>query len=137
MDNDQISRLEASFAAVAPQGEHLVRRFYARLFEVHPGVRPLFPDDLTEQEGKLLASLSLVVSSLRALEGLVPLLKGLGRRHVAYGAIPAHYAAVRDALLDTLAEVGADAWSEQLTSDWHAAIDLVAQTMLSGANAPT
>jgi hypothetical protein len=52
-------------------------------------VRPLFAGtDLRRQKGMLLAALVLLRKSLRNLDAVVPALRGLGARHVAYGARP-------------------------------------------------
>ena len=37
-----VATLEESFDLVAPQGDELMRRFYDRLFEAAPSVKPLF-----------------------------------------------------------------------------------------------
>ncbi|MDR4472207.1 MAG: globin domain-containing protein [Nitrospira sp.] len=53
-----IELLESSFKLVAPQGDALVTRFYERLFEKYPVVKPLFKNaSISEQKKKLLASL--------------------------------------------------------------------------------
>jgi methyl-accepting chemotaxis protein len=133
MTPDRIDRLESSFAALAPQADRLTELFYDRLFAAHPGVRPLFPEDIAPQRMKLLQSLVTVVENLRDLSAVVPALHALGARHVAYGTQPAHYGAVRDTLLAAMAELAGDLWNETLHDDWTAAIDLVAETMLQGA----
>lgn len=135
MDAERIARLESSFALLAPRGPELVEHFYQGLFEAHPGVRELFPTDMMGQQGKLLASLVAVVNSLRNLDEVVPTLHELGKRHVAYGAVPAHYDAVRDSLVASMHTLAGEAWSETLTEDWTAALDIVAKVMLEGAEA--
>ena len=61
--NLNIDALEASFDHVAPRGDELMDVFYARLFAVAPGVRPLFAGtDLKRQKGMLLAALVLLRS---------------------------------------------------------------------------
>jgi hemoglobin-like flavoprotein len=80
-----------SFARVLPISEAAADLFYDRLFEIAPQVRPLFPDDLREQKRKLMAMLGMAVGALNDLETLVPKVKALGARPVAYGATAAHY----------------------------------------------
>lgn len=134
MDDARTQRLEESFAALAPRGEELVERFYHRLFETHPDVRTLFPEDMTQQRGKLLSTLVLVVNSIRNLDGLVPVLHNLGARHLELGTLPEHYGAVRDGLVDTMAEMAGALWSDTLDQDWRTTIDLLSSIMLEGAN---
>jgi hemoglobin-like flavoprotein len=86
-----LEALETSFDLVAPRGEELMDEFYARLFAAAPAVRTLFPRDLQKQKTMLLSALVLLRKSLRDLDAIVPTLRTLGARHVAYGARPEHY----------------------------------------------
>jgi hemoglobin-like flavoprotein len=128
-----IDLLESSFKLLAPQADRLAERFYERLFEVAPGVRPMFPDDLAEQRKALIASLGAIVSSLRTPDKMAEYLNGLALRHVEYGALDAHYDAVGGVLLATMAEIAGDAWSEELARAWGAAYGAVKQIMLAQA----
>ena len=128
-----IESLETSFDLVAPRGDELMDEFYARLFAAAPGVRPLFPDDLRKQKTMLLGALVLVRKSLRNLDAIVPKLRELGARHVAYGARPEHYPVVGAALVASLAAVAGDAWTPAFERAWSAAYDVVASVMLEGA----
>lgn len=131
----QIELLETSFEAVKPHGEELVAYFYDRLFEEHPGVQPLFANaDMQEQQGKLLSALALVVANLRTPDALVPALQEMGRRHVGYGAEPAHYDAVGGVLLESLAAIAGDLWSDELNGAWAEAYGLVASVMIEAAS---
>ena len=106
-----LDALETSFDLVAPRGDELVDTFYTRLFEAAPAVEPLFEGtDLPEQKKMLLATLVLLRRSLRDLGAIVPKLRELGRRHVAYGAQPEHYPVVGAVLIASMAEVAGDAW---------------------------
>ena len=127
----QIELLEQSFEAVKPRGAELVEYFYVRLFEEHPGVLPLFEQtDMQEQAGKLLAALATVVANLRKPDVLVPHLQELGRRHVGYGAEPAHYDAVGAILLESLEFIAGDLWTDELRDAWAEAYGLAASVMI-------
>lgn len=128
-----VDRIQSSFELLAPKGNALVDRFYAKLFETAPAVRALFPADMTEQKKKLLQTLGVAVGALRKPEELTPTLRQLGARHVGYGAEDAHYPVVRDTLLDTMAELAGDAFTSELRADWTAALNFVAEEMIAGA----
>ena len=132
MDHALIERLEGSFKPLAARGPELVDRFYAHLFAENPGVRPLFPTDISGQKKKLLASIVLVIQNLRSPEKLSQPLQEMGARHVSYGTQPEHYPIVRDTLIGVMKDMSGPAWSEQLSADWRAALDLVASVMLEG-----
>ena len=131
-----LDALETSFDIVAPRGDVLVDTFYARLFTTAPAVKPLFAGtDLDQQKTMLLATLVLLRKSLRDLGAVVPKLRELGRRHVAYGARPEHYPVVGEVLIASMADVAGEAWKPEHQRAWSAAIAVVAGAMLEGAAA--
>jgi hemoglobin-like flavoprotein len=111
MNPTQIKLVQDSFARVAPISEQAAVLFYDRLFEVAPPVRAMFPDDMTEQRKKLMATLAVVVNGLSNLEAVLPAASALAKRHVSYGAKPEHYPVVGGALLWTLEKGLGDAWT--------------------------
>ena len=129
-----LTALETSFDLVAPRGDELVDTFYARLFAAAPAVRPLFDGvDVQRQKTMLLGALVLLRKSLRNLDPIVPKLREMGARHVAYGAEPEHYPVVGEVLIASMAEIAGDAWHPAYTEAWVAAYGVVAGAMLQGA----
>jgi hemoglobin-like flavoprotein len=108
------------FQKVVPIAGTVADLFYDRLFEIAPGVRPLFPDDMKEQKMKLIAMLATAVTNLHQTDKIIPAVEALGKRHAGYGVTAAHYGPVGAALLWTLEQgLGADvtpplkaAWTE-------------------------
>ncbi len=132
--NLDLDALETSFDLVAPQGDRLVDAFYARLFATAPAVVPLFAGtDLRRQKAMLLATLVLLRKSLRDLDAIVPKLRELGARHVAYGAVPEHYPVVGAVLIASMAHVAGPAWRPEFEQAWAAAFEIVAGAMIEGA----
>jgi hemoglobin-like flavoprotein len=129
-----LDALETSFDLIAPRGDELVDLFYTRLFAAAPSVRPMFAGtDLRRQRAMLLGTLVLLRKSLRNLDAIVPKLRELGARHVAYGARPEHYPVVGGVLIATMALVAGEAWRPEYDRAWAAAFDVVAGAMLDGA----
>ena len=87
MTPGEIELVQTSFRSVKPIADQAADLFYGRLFEIAPEVRPLFPDDLTEQKKKLMGMLATAVSNLHQVEKIVPAVRGPGsppfrlRRH--------------------------------------------------------
>jgi hemoglobin-like flavoprotein len=130
-----IDALESSFDAVAPRGDELMDIFYARLFAAAPAVEPLFAAaDMRRQKNMLLAALVLVRNSLRDLDAIVPALRELGARHVAYGAQPEHYPVVGRVLIDAMAEVAGGDWRPEYERAWAEAFGVLAAAMMAGAH---
>jgi methyl-accepting chemotaxis protein len=131
-----IDALETSFDLVAPEGDRLVDVFYERLFAAAPAVEPLFAGtDPQQQKTKLLGTLVLLRKSLRDLNTIVPKLRELGGRHVAYGAKSDHYPVVGAVLIASMAEVAGNRWRPEYTRAWSDAVEVIAGAMLEGAAA--
>ena len=136
MTPEQIILVNESFDLVQPMAQAAASVFYDRLFYLDPGLRRLFPDDLTEQKLKLMAALGLAVRGLSQPETLIPPVRDLGRRHAGYGVRPQDYQTVGAALLWTLERGLGDAFTPALQEAWTAAYTLLATTMQAGAAPP-
>ena len=129
-----LNALEESFDLVAPHGDELMDVFYGRLFATAPAVKPLFAGtDLRRQKAMLLRALVLLRNSLRDLDAIVPALRALGARHVAYGVRPAHYPVVGEVLIASMAQVAGALWRPEYERAWAAAYAVVAGVMCDGA----
>jgi hemoglobin-like flavoprotein len=133
MTPENVRLVQASFAQVAPISDQAAEIFYARLFEVAPQVRALFPDDMTEQRRKLMATLAAVVNGLANLESILPAASALAKRHVDYGAQPGHYPVVGEALLWTLERGLGPAWTPDVAAAWTAAYTTLSGFMIGEA----
>ena len=133
MNAAQIKLVQDSFAKVAPISAQAAVLFYDRLFEVAPGVKAMFPADMTEQRKKLMATLAVVVGGLSNLEAVLPAASALAKRHVSYGAKPEHYPVVGGALLWTLEKGLGDAWTPEVAAAWTAAYGTLSGYMISEA----
>jgi nitric oxide dioxygenase len=129
---DQITLVQNSFRKIAPISDEAAQLFYTRLFELDPTLRHMFPSDLADQRRKLMQTLSVTIGSLRYLDGLIPTIEALGRRHAAYGVRPGHFATVADALLWTLAQGLGPAFTPEVRSAWIAVYSVLADRMQRG-----
>jgi len=123
-----------SWKSLAPNGALVGAIFYRRLFEIDPGLRPMFSAvTLDEQIHKLVTMLDLVVHWLDVPDKLVPVLKKLGERHSTYGVQDDHYGKVGAALIGTLEEGLGDEFTPELRSAWTEAFVLISSLMRRGA----
>ena len=135
MNEQQVTMVEESWNKVMPIAAAAAELFYGRLFEVAPGVRALFPDDMGDQKRKLMTTIGSIVSRLGGLDSLDPQIHALALRHVSYGAAPAHYDAVGDCLLWTLDNGLGDDFTPELREAWTAAYALLSANMIAAAEA--
>jgi nitric oxide dioxygenase len=81
----------------------------------------------------LIATLVLLRKSLRNLDAIVPKIRELGARQVAYGARPEHYPVVGEVLLASMAEIAGEAWLPEYEQAWAEAFGVVAAVVIEGA----
>lgn len=125
-----IDRVKQSWALVLPIAPQAADLFYAHLFALDPALKPLFKGDMRAQGQKLMQMIGAAVGKLDDLETLVPILQGLGRRHLAYGVEPAHYATVGAALLQTLSQGLGEAFTPDTRQAWTQVYGVLAETMV-------
>ena len=131
----QVELLEDSFEKVKPKADDFVESFYTNLFTDYPDAKPLFANtDMKVQGKKLLSSLVLVIENLRKPEALSSALKGLGARHVQYGALPEHYPLVGSSLLKTFEQYLGTDWTPTVKQAWVDAYGAITAIMLDGAD---
>ena len=121
--------------------------FYRRLFELAPGYRPLFKNDMESQKRKLIGMLGFIVRSLQwpttawrddveQKSDLFLVVLALGRRHRDLYQVPDEaYQTVREALLWTLDYGLGEAFTSDAKTAWSRVYDLVALTMRMGQGA--
>ncbi len=129
---EQIAILRDSMVRLIPACEDVSDNFYRKLFESHPQLRPLFAEDMEPQKEKLILMLATAIDLLGDREGFEEACAEHGRRHVKYGALPAHYPIVAQL---TLSEIGAAAnppLNEDEQEAWTLLLDLVVSHMLNG-----
>lgn len=135
LDRELIDRLRASYATLRAQEFCLAETFYSYLFAAAPGLRPMFPADLTAQTRKLTAALDAVVRNLEVSDQNAEMLAELGARHAGYGAKAEHYAIAIDSLIAAMRELlGSDA-DARVLDEWRTALGLVSDQMIAAGGA--
>ena len=133
MTPEQVKLVQQSFSRIVPIADKAAVIFYDRLFEIAPQVRSLFPSDMEEQRGKLMATLTAVVNGLGNLASILPAASALAKRHVSYGARAEHYPVVGAALLWTLEKGLGDGWTPEVADAWGTAYGTLSGYMISEA----
>ncbi|WP_238367221.1 globin family protein [Mesobacterium pallidum] len=104
--------------------------FYDRLFEIAPQVRPLFPEDMTDQKKKLMQMLAVAVNGLTKLDEILPAVQDLGRRHAGYAVTSEHYDHVGAALIFTLGKGLGDDFTPETREAWVETYGVLASVMI-------
>jgi hemoglobin-like flavoprotein len=135
MTPEKVRLVQESFAQLVPMKDEVVAAMYERLFELDPGLRPLFRGDMARQRSRLGVALAMVVHGLKNPVAIVPVLEELGRRHNGYGVKPEHYATVGEAMLWALEQALGERFTADVRAAWADAYDLTASTMLKAQQA--
>jgi eukaryotic-like serine/threonine-protein kinase len=134
---DGATLVAASLGRLGAHVDEVYRSVYALLFEKAPALRPLFPEDLSQQRAKLAAALQLIVQNLRCPEHIVTTLEELGERHVGYGAREEHLATLGEALLAALELHDPMPWDELTRRAWQDAYAAIGLAMRRGLSSGT
>ena len=135
MTQQHIDAVQRSFRTIEPDAEGAMMLFYDRLFELDPGLQPMFRASREEQAKKLAQVLGVVVKSLDRLETILPAVRDLGSRHHGYGVKNEHYATVGAALLWTLEQALGEAFTHEVKEGWTTAYGALAAVMQDAAAA--
>ena len=134
MTPEQVKLVQGSFKKVEPIADQAADLFYGRLFEIAPQVRPLFPNDMSEQKMKLMSMIGTAVNNLHQVEKIVPAVQELGRKHVGYGVTTEQYKPVGEALIWTLEKGLGDAFTPDVKEAWMTTYQTLEKVMTDAAN---
>lgn len=130
----QASTLRNSIVRLIPACERVSEQFYSRLFESHPELRPMFPEDMSNQQEKLILMLASSIDLLKDQDKFETTCAALGRRHVGYGAKAEHYPIVASLVLEEIGRQANPPLSAEEQESWALLFQLIGTSMLSGAN---
>jgi hemoglobin-like flavoprotein len=115
-----------SFTRLVPISTEAAALFYNRLWEIAPETKALFSStDMAAQGMKLMQTLGVAVRALHDLDGLTPILRDLGQRHIGYGVSRQQYDAIGAALLWMLEHFLGDDFTPELRDAWDSAYRLI------------
>jgi hemoglobin-like flavoprotein len=135
MTADQVKMVQSTWEKVIPISETAAALFYGKLFELDPELKPMFKSDIREQGKKLMQMITITVRGLSEPAKLLPAVEDLGRRHVGYGVRKKDYDTVGTALLWTLEQGLADAFTPDVKNAWAETYTMLAKTMQKAASA--
>jgi hemoglobin-like flavoprotein len=129
MTHQDILLVQLSWRKVLPNKDAAADLFYLKLFGLDPELRSLFAGDMEKQGAKLMQMITAAVRGLDRLDALLPVVRELGRRHVAYGVRDDHYGTVGMALLWTLEQALRADFTPEVKSAWIKTYGVLSQTM--------
>eukprot|EP00270_Netrium_digitus_P020531 TRINITY_DN84_c0_g1_i4.p1 TRINITY_DN84_c0_g1~~TRINITY_DN84_c0_g1_i4.p1 ORF type:complete len:158 (+),score=51.37 TRINITY_DN84_c0_g1_i4:86-559(+) len=146
LSKEQADTLRSTSAELGQNVDENALTFFLTIFELAPEVKQLFPflrnsEELPSQIPSLqkhaTKAFSLVLECVQAMDDVATIAKlqedvgKLGRKHLAYGVIPAHFPVIRSALLITVKKACADN-PEDVEGPRTAAIDILETFFVAG-----
>jgi len=133
MSPEDITLVQESWKKVVPIAEQAAAIFYDELFTLDPSLKSLFKSDMKAQGRKLTSMLNTAVVNLTRLQDILPAVRDLGRRHVGYGVMPAHYETVGTALIATLGKGLGEEFTPDVRDAWIETYSALSGVMLDAA----
>jgi hemoglobin-like flavoprotein len=136
MEQKTVDLVQSSFKKVLPIADTAVEIFYEKLFIIDPSLKAMFPKNeelMSLQRNKLRDMLAGAVNGLSNLDALVPILQGLGRKHVDYKVEKTHYDMVGLALLQALEAGLGDDFTPEVKGAWAEVYGVMASVMTEAA----
>lgn len=135
MTPQQLQLAHRSFVVLMPDLDRAVSAFYARLFELDPSLRPMFPAEIHLQQLKFGQMLDTLLGDPERFEALIPAVQRMGVRHMEYGVTDEHYTTVAGALLHALEQTLGSHFTEEVREAWAAVYTQLAKVMQEAARA--
>lgn len=124
----EAAAVKRSFSDLVPKSDEFAASLYRHLFRLAPSVRSLFRPDMDEQYYKLVRMISTMVEAADDPERFEADCRASGARHRKYGAKPAHYPVLREALVAALRETASPSPEEEAL--WLRLYDQAARLMV-------
>ncbi|RED18073.1 globin domain-containing protein [Pontivivens insulae] len=135
IDDSDIRLVRKGWATAVAAADQTAQSFYANLFRIAPGTRPLFREDIDVQGRKLVETLDFIVDHLDELDTLLPAARDLAIRHTAYGVQTEHYDHVGTALITTLQDLLGRDFTDEDQAAWTRVYGTLSGQMIAATSA--
>jgi hemoglobin-like flavoprotein len=132
MTADQVCLIRDSLDAFREDAEPFALLFYGKLFELDPGSRRLFHNDLAVQGRKVMDMLTSVAESLDNFEPMRARLAELGRKHAEFGVRPEQYDTLTAAILWSIGQALGASFDVPTRDAWRLALNAICVAMKAG-----
>lgn len=129
IDLELIDLVQASWEKILPHRKHATAFFCEKLFELDPDLKRLFEGDAHNQARKMMLMLGQTVASLGRLEKVLPMLNDVAMKHIQVGAKEKDYSSVRSALIWTLEQGLAEAFTVDVRVAWNQTFSALVDVM--------
>ena len=137
MTPSQVELVKDGFQIIYQEKQEFARSFFTFLFQVIPGIRTSYPEDMTEQHRKLAETMTYVIYHLHDPAALQKSAELVASRHIGTEARRPHFVAAAVALEQSLQKHLSPTLPAEELDAWQQAFFLVTDIMseTNGINA--
>ena len=118
LSQNTIDAVKASTPLIGANAEKITTRMYEILFSKYPETKPLFTNAQGDQHKKLAGAIAAFATNIDRLDALSGAVEKMATTHVATNVKPEHYPMVGDALVNAMADVLGDDFSDEYKVAW-------------------
>jgi len=133
MKDRNILIIKNSWSYLINQSDEVGLLFYEKLFELDPGLKPMFHNDMEKQIQKLMDMITFMVTRLQTMTDIENDIDALALRHVKYGVRNEHYQIMGEALLWALQNSLGNMWDDDTNNAWMELYNFLALSMTRSA----
>ncbi len=130
LTESQIKRVQETWQMITPVSKEMGERFYSRLFENHPELRPMFKIDPKDQAMKLMFMISYLVHRLNQVQELQEEIIKLALRHKGYGTQIEQYQIIGENLMWSLQNNLGKEWDAETEQAWSYTYKFISDLMI-------
>lgn len=134
---EKLEVVKATLPVVAEHGEHITKRFYARLFDKYPEMRNIFNQthQRTGHQPKALAdAVYAAAANIEDLSTIMPALERIGEKHRSLQIKPEYYPIVGENLLAAIKDVLGSAATPEIIGAWADAYAVISDVFIRMEN---
>jgi hemoglobin-like flavoprotein len=132
---DDIDQIRQSFEAMGLSRRKVAEAFFRRFFELDPGARRMFPEDMERLHLKLMDTIAALVGALDNPQVFQSIIDQVGRHHARFGVTASQLTAFGQALLETWEQHFGPAFTPELRQAWTELYAIVQTDMLKAMQA--
>ena len=133
MKDRNILIIKNSWSYLINQSDEVGLLFYEKLFELDPGLKPMFHNDMEKQIQKLMDMITFMVTRLQTMTDIENDIDALALRRVKYGVRNEHYQIMGEALLWALQNSLGNMWDDDTNNAWIELYNFLALSMTRSA----
>ncbi|WP_020407523.1 NO-inducible flavohemoprotein [Hahella ganghwensis] len=133
LSQQQIQVIQQTIPLLESAGPAITEHFYQRMFTHNPELQNVFNmshQRSGKQQFALFSAIASYAKHLDDLSSLTSMVERIANKHSSLGILPEHYPIVGHHLIETLRELAADAFTDEVEAAWSAGYEFLANIFI-------